>query len=145
MNQLKVTIDLEEYTAGLTGHLAVNGFYGFGEGWFNIPEITNFCESLEQLALRVDGKAELIAGQSNVDGSEYLERFGLRCSVISKTGIISIHVTLTEYPYTDCREEEILKVSGEIKAEVQSVINFATQLRNLCNSKGTEAILKGRM
>ncbi|WP_412522534.1 hypothetical protein [Shewanella algae] len=145
MNQLSITIDLEDDdgTAGLTGHLEAEGFKGFGEGWFNISEIKEFCNSFEQLASSLDGEAELIAGQSKADGSEYLERFGLRCYVVAQTGILWVHVTLSEYPYTDCRLQEISKVSSELKVEIQSAINFIQGLRCLCNGGVTEATLVG--
>ncbi|WP_064608939.1 hypothetical protein [Photobacterium sp. J15] len=141
MNQLTVTIDLEDYTAGLTGKLDLNGFSGYGEGWFNLSEIENFCDSLEQVVNKVEGTTKLIAGQRNLDGSEYLERLGLRCSVIAKTGVFSIHISLSDYPYTGCRPEEIRKITGEIKADTRKVLNFVSQLRKLCIGKNTEAIL----
>lgn len=143
-NQLQITIDLEDYDAGLTGILSVNGFCGFGEGWFNLSTIKEFVDELEELALSVSGTTELIASQSNVDGSEYLERFALRCCVVTKTGVIGVHVSLTDYPYTCCRKEEIASVSGEIHAEILSVIEFCAQLRNLCSGIREDAILMGR-
>ncbi len=89
-NQLRVTIDLEEYDAGLTGVLSVDGFSGFGNGWFNLSDTKQFSVELERLALDAKGTAELIAGQSKADGSEYLECFGLRSYVVLKTGIIGV-------------------------------------------------------
>ena len=141
MNLLAVTIDLEDYTAGLTGKLDLSGFSGYGEGWFNLSEIEKFCDSLEQVANNVEGTAELIAGQRNIDGSEYLERFSLRCSVLSKTGVFSIHVNLSDNPYTGCRPEEVRKITGEIKADTRMVLNFVSQLRKLSIGKNSEAIL----
>lgn len=132
MNQLTLTIDLEEYSAGFYGVFEADGFKGFGEGWFNLSEIREFCDELEKLANTLDGETELVAGQSKTDGSEYLERFGLRCYVVARTGILGVHVTLTEYPYTDCRPQEISMVSGELKVEAQSAINFVQGLRSLC-------------
>jgi len=143
-NQLIITADLEDYTAGLTGKLSVDGFCGFGEGWFNTSEIREFCQSLSQLALNLTGSAELIAGQSKSDGSEYLERFGIRCYVISKTGVIGLHVSLSHCPYYDCRNEQVLKISGEIMAEVQPVLDFCNQLQSLCTGSVSEVILKAR-
>lgn len=144
MNQLTITIDLEEYTAGLSGVFEANGFKGFGEGWFNLSDIKEFCDNLEKLANTLDGEAELVAGQSKTDGSEYLERLGLRCYVVARTGILGVHVTLSEYPYTDCRPQEISKVSGELKVEIQSAIHFAQGLRSLCSGGAKEVILVGR-
>ena len=144
MNQLTVTIDLEEYSAGLSGVFEADGFKGFGEGWFNLSDIKEFCDSFEKLANTLDGETELVAGQSKTDGSEYLERFGLRCYVVARTGILGVHVTLSEYPYTDCRPQEISKVSGELKVEIQSVINFVQGLRSLCSGGSKEVSLVGR-
>ena len=98
MNQLTVKIDLEDYSAGLSGFFEAESFKGFGEGWFNISEVKEFCNSFEKLAHSLEGEAELIAGQSKADGSEYLERFGLRCYVVARTGILGVHVSLSEYP-----------------------------------------------
>lgn len=145
MNQLSITIDLDDDgTAGLTGRFESDGFCGFGEGWFNLSEIKEFCNSFEKLANSLEGEPELIAGQSKVDGSEYLERFGLRCYVVAKTGILGVHVTLSEYPYTGCRPQEISKVSGELKVEIQSAKNFIQGLRSLCSGGVREVTLVGR-
>jgi hypothetical protein len=55
-----------------------------------------------------------------------------------------VHVTLSEYPYTDCRPQEILTVSGELKIETQSALDFVQKLRNLCTGKISEVVLVGR-
>ncbi|MBK1853308.1 hypothetical protein FE845_18325 [Marinobacter sp. 1-4A] len=145
MSQLSITIDLDDDgSAGLSGRFASQGFSGFGEGWFNLSEIREFCNGFEKLASTLEGETELIAGQSKVDGTDYLERFGLRCYVVAKTGILGVHVTLSEYPYTDCRPQEISMVSGELKVEIQSAINFIQGLRSLCSGSVAEAILVGR-
>jgi len=143
MNQLKIKIDLEDYTAGLSGIFEANGFSGFGEGWFNHKDIIEFSRSLETLANIMNGEAELIGGESKSDGSEYLECFGLRCYVISKTGIIGVHVTLSDRPYTDCRVKEILKVSGELRVEKQLALTFAQELHDLCLGQVSEVLLVG--
>lgn len=144
MNQLTVTIDLEDYSAGLSGAFEADDFKGFGEGWFNLSDIKEFCDNFEKLANTLDGETELVSGQSKSDGSECLERFGLRCYVVARTGILGVHVTLSEYPYTDCRPQEISKVSGELKVEVQSAINFVQGLRSLCSGGSKEVTLVGR-
>jgi hypothetical protein len=145
MNKLTVNIDLEDDdgTAGLTGRLEANGFSGSGEGWFNISEIKMFCNAFKKVLSDLEGTAELVAGQSKADCSEFLERFGLRCYVISKTGIFGVHVTLTDYPYTDCRQEEISKVSGELKINSQFALNFISQLSRLTEGNIEEAELIG--
>ncbi|MDH5543939.1 MAG: hypothetical protein OEZ43_00005 [Gammaproteobacteria bacterium] len=144
MNQLAVTADLDDHAIGLKGNLVANGFTGFGEGWFNPNDVFEFCERLKALASTVDGKAELIGSQSKSDGSEYLERFGIRCYVISKTGILGVHVTLSEYPYTDCRVEEISKVSSELKVDIQLALEFAEGLRDLAMGDLKKVELVGR-
>ena len=146
MNQTKltVTIDLEEYDAGLTGTLEVDGFRGYGEGWFNLSEIKEFIEKLNNIASSLEGEADLIGGHSEMDGSNFLERLGLRCYPIGNLGVIGVHVTLAEYPYTDCRKEEILKVSGELKTEVQLVTNFTKELDGLISGTRESATIIGR-
>ena len=145
MSQLSITIDLDDDgTAGLSAHFVSQRFSGFGEGWFNLSDITEFCRSFEKLANSVEGETELVAGQSKVDGSGYLEYLGLRCYVVSESGILGVHVTLSEYPYTDCRPQEISRVSGELKVEIQSALSFIQGLRSLCSGGVTEAVLVGR-
>lgn len=144
MNQLSVKIDLEDYSAGLLGYFEANGFKGFGEGWFNISDIVNFCHNLKQFANSLDGQVELVAGQSKSDGSEYLERFGLRFYALSKSGILGVHVNLTEHPYTGCRPEEVSRVSGEIKIELQSALKFAQDLHRLALGELSEVTLVGK-
>ena len=103
-----------------------------------------FCNKLELLANSVEGEAGLVSGQSKIDGSECLERFGLRCYVVARTGIIGVHITLSDYPYTDCRPQEVSKVSGELKIETQSALNFVQGLRSLCAGNSSEITLVGR-
>jgi hypothetical protein len=143
-NQLTITIDLEECTAGLEGQLFNDGFTGIGTGWFNITDVMDFADQLEQCALKLTGTAQLIGGESNPDGSESLETFALRCSVVSRLGILGVQVSLASYPHTNCRIEEISRVSSELKADVQSVLNFSQQLRNMSQGVINEATLVGR-
>ncbi|MBE0449035.1 MAG: hypothetical protein IBX64_13255 [Actinobacteria bacterium] len=144
MNQFSISIDLEDDTAGLSGRFEANGFKGFGEGWFNTSDIIRFCNNLKKVATSLEGEAEIVAGQYKSDGSEYLELFGVRCYVISKTGILGVHVHLTDHPYTDCRPQEISSVSGELKIECESALKFANDLHNLCLDRMSEVKLVGR-
>jgi len=143
MNQLTIKIDLEDYTAGLFVKINANGFSGFGEGWFNTSEIIGFCRELESLDSNSDGKCELVAGQSKSDGSEYIELIGIRCYVIAN-GLLGMHVSLTDYPYTDCRQHEISKVSSELKLNTQSAIEFAKNLHSLCLNEVKEVTVVGQ-
>lgn len=143
MNQLTLTIDLEEYSAGLSGIFEAAEFKGVGEGWFNLSDIYAFCDDVEKLVNTLEGEAQLIANQSNSSGTEYFERFGLRCYIVSRSGIIGVHVTLSDYPYTGCRPQEITKVSGEVTVEIPTAINFAQGIRRLCSGTTKEVTLVG--
>ena len=146
MDILTITVDREDYCVGLKGSLQVNGFSGYGEGYFNNSTVKEFCSKLENLTNNMSGEAQLIASQSNPDGSEYLERLSLRCYVLSESkqnGIIGVHITLSEYPYTDCREQEILKVSGELQVRNHKMKEFSVNLNKLVQGELNEVILNG--
>ena len=143
-NRLEISIDLEEYTAGLLGRLNSNEFSGFGEGWFNLIDIKEFIEKISKMLNTLNGTANLVGSQNKADGSEYLERFGLRCYPIGSAGTIGIHVTLTDYPFTDCRPEEVYKVSGEIKTNVELANIFISELSELISGSRTMATLVAR-
>jgi hypothetical protein len=94
----------------------------------------------------MSGTAELIGSQSKSDGSEYLERLSLRCYVLSESklnGVIGVHITLSEYPYTDCREQEILKVSGELQVRDHKMKEFSANLNKLVQGNLNEVVLNG--
>ena len=144
MKKLTITIDLDQYDAGLTGELSIGDFSGIGEAYFSLSQIENFCNSLEKLATDSVGTAGLIGSHEKPDGTEYLELLGLRCYALSSNGVIGIHVTISNPPYTDCRVEEILKMSGEVMANSLEILDFVSQLRGLCTKKNEEAILHGK-
>ena len=144
INRLKVSIDLEESIAGLKGQLFNDGFAGKGTGWFNITDVMDFADQLEQSALQLTGTAHLVGGESSMDGKESAETFALRCSVVSKLGILGVQVSLACYLQTNCRDEAISRVSSELQADVQSVLNFSQQLRKMCGGVMSEATLVGR-
>jgi len=142
-NKLEITIDLEDHTAGLFGSIKTDVFRGFGEGWFNLIDIEAFITDASKMISSLKSKANMVAGQNSRDGSEYLERFGLRCYPIGSTGVIGVHVTLTDYPYTDCRAEEVFKVSGEIKTNIEKFNTFLSELSELIKNKREKVILIG--
>ena len=144
MPKFTITIDLEDHSAGLFGRFESEYFSGIGNGWFNLIDLEQFCISFEKLIESNSGTANIVGSLRKQDGTGYLETFGLRSYVVSKTGILGVHVTLADYPYTDCRTEEISKVSGEVKVETQAAINFLSQLRKLIIGEITEAILYGK-
>ena len=146
MNNLTITADREDDAIGLLGSLQIDGFSGFGEGWFNNSDVLNFCEKTDALISNMSGTSELIGSQRKADGSEYLERLALRCYVLSSSklnGIIGVHVTLSKYPYTDCRKEEILKVSGELQARNHKLKEFSEELKSLLQGRIKTVVLKG--
>jgi len=146
MNKLTITADREDYTIGLTGSLQVDGFAGIGEGWFNNSDVIEFCSNIQNLTNNMSGTAELIGSQSNADGSEHLERFALRCYVLSESkvnGVIGVHISLSEYLYTDCREQEILKVSGELQVRNHKLKEFSDNLNELVQGGLNEVVLRG--
>ena len=146
MNKLTITAYREDYSVGLTGSFNANNFSGFGEGWFNNSDVEEFCSHIQSMTSEMKGTAELIGSQSKGDGSEYLELFSLRCYVLSKSklnGIIGVHVTLAEHPSTDCREEEIFKVSGELQVRNHKLAEFSNELGKLVHGTLNEVVLKG--
>jgi hypothetical protein len=146
MNKLTITADRDDYAVGLRGSLQVNEFSGFGEGWFNNSDVKEFCSNIQNLTNNMSGTAELIGSQSKADGSKYLERFALRCYVLAESkvnGVIGVHITLSEYPYTDCREQEILKVSGELQVRNHKIKEFADNLNKIVQGSLDEVILSG--
>lgn len=146
MERLTITADLEDYCVGLTGKINLQDFSGFGEAWFNLCDITDFCKKLKILASEMVGTIELIGSQSKPDGSEYLETFSIRCYVLSASklnGIIGVHITLADYPYTDCRNEEIRKLSGELQVRNHKIVDFSDSLVKLINHNENETVLHG--
>ena len=146
MDKLIITADREDYSVGLTCHFNAQNFSGVGEGWFNNSDIKEFCSNVHKLTNEMKGTAELIGSQCKTDGTEYLELFALRCYVLSKSklnGIIGVHVTLAEHPSTDCREEEIFKVSGELQVRNHKLAEFSDELNNLVHGTLNEVVLKG--
>ncbi|KZN31003.1 hypothetical protein N480_03325 [Pseudoalteromonas luteoviolacea S2607] len=146
MEQLSITADLEDYSVGLTCKAHLNEFSGVGGAWFNLGDVATFCDNLSRLASEMIGSFELIGAQSKIDGSEYLETFSIRCYVLSASkinGIIGIHVTLADYPYTGCRSNEIRQFSGEFKIRHHKIKEFSASLLNLINNNQSEAVLFG--
>lgn len=146
MNQLSVKIDLEDYCAGLHGQLEIDGFKGRGEGWFNISDIQAFANELEQQALSMEGKVELLGGNYASDGSGLeLELFAIRSYIISEpVKLLGFRIHLSEQQPTDYRRQEFLAVSGELLVEAQCVLNFVNDLRKMCRGEFEGTTLVGR-
>lgn len=144
--KLTITADREDYAIGLTGKLDANGFSGFGEGWYNNSDVQSFCASLHSLSESMEGNATLLGTQSKSDGSEFLERLCIRVYPLAQSklnGVIGVHISLSDYPYTDCRQEEISKVSSELKVRNHNIKLFADSLYKLLSGETEEACLIG--
>lgn len=143
---LTITADREDHCLGLMGLYHGNGFSGLGEGWHNNSDVLAFCRDLEALAESMTGEARLIGSEGNIESDDYLETFSLRVKPVDKSkinGTISIHITLGNRPYSDCRTEEIRTMSGELKARNHHVAKFAQELSSLIKGTIEEVRLYG--
>ena len=140
-NYLKITADVEDDgTVGLTGLVSSEGFSGKGEGWFNISEVKEFISNLEHFAKTTENPPELAGGNWDGKGNLIHKLFGLRCYTFSSYRA-GLRVELADYPYTDCRPDEISSVALELQPETQAIINFCSQLNQLLSNNISEACL----
>ncbi|WP_444996281.1 hypothetical protein [Aliikangiella sp. IMCC44359] len=143
-SKLTITADVEEYEVELHGILHIEGFSGTGSGYFNISDVIEFSEKTKDLAENMEGNAELVGQLRRSDGSIFLESFIIRIYPLCSSklnGVVGIHITLGEYSSSDCREEEKLKVSGEIQTRNQHVLQFAKDMRMLLSGAIKEVVL----
>lgn len=146
MNQLIITAEHDDYSLCLTGTLDLDDYSGFGEAWYNLRSVKDFCSQLDRLSSSMEGSAELIGSISKPKDDFYLETFSLRCSVLSSSklnGIVGVHVTLANYPYSDCRISEIRQVSGELKVRNHRLKEFSESLKQLINGNEDQVVLSG--
>ncbi len=141
-SHLKVHLDHDDDgTAGIIAEVKSNGFSGKGEAWFNLSEIKSFASQLEEFAKSLNNPPTIEGGYWNGEGELSEILLSLRLYQIA-THRIGMQVILADYPYTDCRAEEISRVSLELKPEAQATIEFAHQLARLANTENGEAILE---
>lgn len=139
---LKIQLDHDDDgTAGIIAEVKSNGFSGKGEAWFNLSDITSFANQLEAFAKDLNNPPIIEGGHWTGDGELSEKLLCLRLYPIS-THRIGMQVVLADYPYTDCRPEEISRVSLELRPEAQATIEFAQQLARLVNAQSGEAILE---
>ena len=141
---LTITADVEEYEVELHGILRIEGFSGTGSGYFNISDVIEFSQKTKDLAENMEGNAELVGQLQRTDGSIFLESFIIRVYPLSSSklnGVVGIHITLGEYSSSDCREEEKLKVSGEIQTRNQHLLQFSNDLRMLVMGEIKKVVL----
>jgi len=145
-SKLVVTAHRDDYAVGLIARLSVERFSGVGEGWHTNSDVLEFCSKLTSLSESMEGTAELFGTEANIDGSKCLETFCIRIYPLDRSklnGTVGVHVTLSTRPYTDCRQEEILKVSAELRALNQHVVEFSRDLKELVLGGLEEVCLYG--
>jgi hypothetical protein len=139
---LKVQLNHDDDgTASLSATVKYGEFSGKGEAWFNISDIKEFIDQLENFSKTNENPPSLEGGNWDGEGNLIETLLSFRFYSFS-TGRIGVHVILADYPYTDCRNEEISRVFVELKVEAQAVIEFAKRLYYLLNSKNGEALLE---
>ena len=142
LNYLKVTLDQEDDgTAGLFAEVYSGKFSGIGEAWFNFSEIKSFIEQLISFVETSKNPPLLKGGYWDESGNLKDALVSLRLYSFTSYRF-GLEVILAEYPYTDCRDEEVSRVSVELKPEVNQLLSFAKQLENLIHSNVGEAILE---
>ena len=146
MEKLSITADREEFIVGLTGKLVLDEFSGIGEGWHNNSEVLAFCTQLEEISKTMIGSAELVGGEGTTELSEFRETFAIRVMPINQSklnGTVSVHIIMSNTPYTHCRVQEIQKVSGELKVRNHRLEKFAHELRSLLSGDLDTVLLEG--
>lgn len=139
---LKIKLDKDDDgTAGILATVKSGAFSGSGEAWFNISDINKFVSDLKRFAETTKNPPIIEGGNWDGKGNLELTLLSLRFYVFS-TYRCGVQVNLADYPYTNCREEEISRVIVELKPEAQKVVEFSEQLKQLVNSKIEEATLE---
>jgi hypothetical protein len=140
-NYLRITANLEDDgTVGLTAAVSSEGFSGTGEAWFNVSDVKQFVIQLEHFAKTTENPPEISGGNWGSKGNLLHKLFSLRFYSFSSFRA-GVQVELANYPYTDCRPEEISSVKLELKPESQAIINFCGQLNQLLTNNIREASL----
>jgi len=140
-NILKIKADLDDDdTVGLIGTVSSDGFSGTGEAWFNLSDVKQFISQLEHFAKTTENPPKISGGNWDSNGNLIHALFSLRFYSFSSYRA-GVQVQLANYPYTDCRAEEIAQVMVELKPETQAIINFCSQLNSLLSNNISEASL----
>ena len=133
---LLISANREDFTLELVTIMTIGKFSGKGKAWFNNSYVIEFSRKLIALTDNMEGTAELLGTQGCLDSSDYLETMSLRFYVLSNSklnGVLGVHCTLSNHPYTGCRKNEIMKVSAELQVRNGVVNNFARNLEQLTN------------
>ena len=141
-NYLKVSIDQgEDGTAGVLAEVHSGSFAGKSEAWFNLSEINKFIKQLSSFSKTLENPPHLKGGYWNEQGNlkEVLLSFRFYAFSSYRFGL---EVILVEYPYSDCRKEEVSRVSVELQPESSKVVTFVEQLEKVINLQLKEAVLE---
>lgn len=138
--EVKLVSD-DDGTVGLVAEVHSGDFSGKGEAWFKISEISAFVDQLLEFAQTTKNPPSIEGGFWGDDGelSELLLSFKFYSFSNYRLGA---HIVLADHPYTDCREEEVSRISVELKPVAQKVIEFCDQLKQLLLQKIDVAILE---
>jgi hypothetical protein len=94
----------------------------------------------------MEGTAELLGTQRALDGTKYLETFCIRVYPLNSSklnGTVGVHVSLALPSSSDCRDNEVLKVSGELKVRNHYITQFANDLIMLLSGSLNQVTLEG--
>jgi hypothetical protein len=141
---LKVTIYKDtDGTAGLRAKVCSGSFSGEGEAWFNISEIKKFIDQLKNFSETKKNPPSIASGICDSYGNLSETLLSFKFYPLSDYRYrLGVSIALADYPYTDCREEEISRVFVELKPEANSILKFSEQLKLLLNSEIEEAVLE---
>ncbi len=140
-NYLKITADIEDDgTVGLTGAASCDGFSGVGEAWFNVTDVRKFILELQHFAKTTEKPPHISGGNWDGNGNLSEVLFSLRFYSFSSYRA-GMQIVLADHPSTDCRPEEISRVTLELKPETQAILNFCEQLDSLLFNSIEEACL----
>ncbi|MBU2986374.1 hypothetical protein KO528_13515 [Saccharophagus degradans] len=129
---IRIELDFEsDSTVCVKGSAIIDGYSGFGEGWFNSEKILSFARAIPAIG----DNLELAGGHFGEDGKLVDKHFGLKISELSPSYKYGLHIILANQPETYCRPEEIRRFCGEIKLSKLELLKFSQDLIDLVFEK----------
>ncbi|NHO88489.1 hypothetical protein [Pseudoteredinibacter isoporae] len=127
--ELSIAYDSDS-TCCLKAYADIDGFSGYGEGWFNGRDLFGFVGKLENRDFPV-----VIEGGYYGPGSKLRHvNLGLKFTEVGCGGIYRLHITLKNHPYAGCDPEEIMCFSSKLmfgKAELNHFVDsFKSMISN---------------
>ncbi len=127
-------------TCFLKGCADIEGFSGYGEGWFNISDITTFIDQLSSKNFPL----ELAGGYYGEDHKLKHKNFCLKFTEIGTNGTYSLAVGLKNHPETGCRDESIMVFSSELILGKIELEHVTSSFREMINSGKKSFVITGR-